>query len=95
MKDELETNYLAAAIDALNKVVTSDVSPRLASKVVRFRKTLQDYAKQHNGGLQTAIDFDANAAETANEIANTAAKNAENGGAKDANGNEIADVYTV
>lgn len=87
MEKELETNYLAAAIDALNKVVTSDVSPRLASKIVRFRQILSTYAATNgkDKGTQTAIDFDAN----------TAAENAENGGAKDANGDEIADIYTV
>lgn len=68
--ETLENNYLVAAIDALNKVVTSDVSPRLASKIVRFRQILSNYA--------------------------ATAENATNGeGAKDANGNEIADVYTV
>lgn len=76
--NEMENNYLAAAIDALNKVVTSDVSPRLASKVVRFRKILTDYANANKGkGTQTAIEF------------------AETDGAKDANSNEINDVYTV
>lgn len=74
--NELENNYLAAAIDALNKVVTSDVSPRLASKVVRFRKILTDYTNANKGkGTQTAIEFVE--------------------GAKDANGNDINDVYTV
>lgn len=79
METTLENNYLAAAIDALNKVVTSDVSPRLASKVVRFRKILTDYAATNGKGkgTQTAINFD------------------ENGGTKDANGNEITDIYTV
>lgn len=79
METTLENNYLAAAIDALNKVITSDVSPRLASKVVRFRKILTDYAATNGKGkgTQTAINFD------------------ENGGAKDANSNEITDIYTV
>lgn len=77
--ETLENNYLAAAIDALNKVVTSDVSPRLASKIVRFRQILSNYATTNGKGkgTQMAIDFDANATETANEIANTAAANAE------------------
>lgn len=74
MENTLEKNYICAAIDALNRVVTSDVTPRLASKVVRFRNILQEYAKTHNG-TQTAIEFP--------------------GGAEDADGNEIADVYTV
>lgn len=79
MVNELENNYLAAAIDALNKVVTSDVSPRLASKIVRFRQILSNYAATDGKGkgTQTAIDFDANA-NAAAEIANTAAENAEN-----------------
>lgn len=95
MANELENNYLAAAIDALNKVVTSDVSPRLASKIVRFRQILSNYAATNGKGkgTQTAIDFEANANAAAAEIANNAAANAE--GAKDANGNEIADTYTV
>lgn len=38
-------NIVAAAINALNLVLTSDVSPRLASKVVRFKKILTDYLK--------------------------------------------------
>lgn len=58
--EALENNYLAAAIDALNKVVTSDVSPRLASKVVRFRKILTDYTATNGKGAQTAINFDEN-----------------------------------
>lgn len=68
MEKTLEKNYICAAIDALNRVVTSDVTPRLASKVVRFRAMLQEYVKTYNGATQTA---------------------------KDADGNEIADVYTV
>lgn len=93
--ETLENNYLAAAIDALNKVVTSDVSPRLASKIVRFRQILSNYAATNGKGkgTQTAIDFEANANAAAAEIANAAAANAEC--AKDANGNEIADIYTV
>lgn len=56
--NEMENNYLAAAIDALNKVVTTDVSPRLASKVVRFRKILTDYANANKGkATQRAIEF--------------------------------------
>lgn len=77
----LEKNYVTAAIDALNTLLTSDVSPRMASKIARFRNVLKDYGKTSNGGLQRAIDFDANA---------------ENGeGATDANGNTVNDVYTV
>lgn len=80
MENELETNYLAAAIDALNKVVTSDVTPRLASKIVRFRQILSNYAVTNGKGkgTQTAIDFEANANAAAAEIANNAAANAEN-----------------
>ena len=48
----LEKNYVAAAIDALNTVLTSDVSPRMASKIARFRNVLKDYAKTSNGGAQ-------------------------------------------
>ena len=43
---ELEKNYVTAAIDALNTLLTSDVSPRMASKIARFRNVLKDYAKQ-------------------------------------------------
>lgn len=79
MVNELENNYLTAAIDALNKVVTSDVSPRLASKIVRFRQILSNYAATNGKGkgAQTAINFEENA-NAAAEIANTAAENAEN-----------------
>ena len=79
MVNELENNYLAAAIDALNKVVTSDVSPRLASKIVRFRQILANYAATNGKGkgTQTAIEFEENA-NAAAEIANNAAENAEN-----------------
>lgn len=72
MANELENNYLAAAINALNTLLTSDVSPRMASKIARFRKVLKDYEAETK---QPKIDFE--------------------GGAKDANGNEINDVYTV
>lgn len=75
----LEKNYVTAAIDALNTLLTSDVSPRMASKIARFRNVLKDYAKTSNGGAQMAINFDANA----------------DGGATDANGNAVNDVYTV
>lgn len=75
MENTLEKNYICAAIDALNRVVTSDVTPRLASKVVRFRTMLQEYVKTYDGGTRTAIESP--------------------GGAKDADGNEIADVHTV
>lgn len=75
--NELEKNYVDAAISALNTLMISDITPRMASKVARFRKVLQDYAKERNGGTQRVIEFD------------------ENGGAKDANGNDIADIYTV
>lgn len=76
---ELEKNYVTAAIDALNTLLTSDVSPRMASKIARFRNVLKDYAKTSNGGAQRVINFDANA----------------DGGATDANGNAVNDVYTV
>lgn len=56
--DETEKNIVAAAIDALNLVLTSDVSPRLASKVVRFKKILSDYIKQNQQNLQKTIDFE-------------------------------------
>lgn len=71
MENELENNYLAAAIDALNKVVTSDVSPRLASKIVRFRQILSNYAATNgkDKGTQTAIDFETNTNAAATEIA--------------------------
>lgn len=80
MVNELENNYLTAAIDALNKVVTSDVSPRLASKIVRFRQILSNYAATNGKGkgAQTAINFEENANAAAAEIANAAAENAEN-----------------
>lgn len=71
---EMETNYVTAAIDALNTLLCSDISPRMASKIAKFRKVLADYGKQ--GGNQRVI------AEMVN-------------GAKDADGKEIADVYTV
>lgn len=79
MVNELENNYLTAAIDALNKVVTSDVSPRLASKIVRFRQILSNYAATNGKGkgTQTAIEFEENANAAAAEIANNAAENAE------------------
>lgn len=51
---ETEKNIVTAAINALNTVLTSDVSPRLASKVVRFKKILSDYIKDK----QTSIDFE-------------------------------------
>lgn len=51
---ETEKNIVLAAINALNTVLTSDVSPRLASKVVRFKKILTDYIKTNT---QTTIDF--------------------------------------
>lgn len=51
---ETEKNIVTAAINALNTVLTSDVSPRLASKVVRFKKILSDYIKDK----QTLIDFE-------------------------------------
>ena len=51
---ETEKNIVSAAINALNTVLTSDVSPRLASKVVRFKKILSDYIKTNT---QTTIDF--------------------------------------
>ncbi len=51
---ETEKNIVLAAINALNTVLTSDVSPRLASKVVRFKKILSDYIKTNT---QTTIDF--------------------------------------
>lgn len=93
MENELENNYLAAAIDALNKVVTSDVSPRLASKIVRFRQILSNYAA--TGGKAKAPKPQLIFVENANaaEIANNAAANVE--GAKDTNGNEIPYIYTV
>lgn len=74
MVNELENNYLTAAIDALNKVVTSDVSPRLASKIVRFRQILSNYAATNGKGkgTQTAIDFEENANTAAENAANTA-----------------------
>ena len=65
MEETLENNYLTAAIEALNKLMTSDISPRMASKIVRFRQTLSNYAA-------------------------TSSK-----GAKDADGKEVNDVYTV
>lgn len=52
---ETEKNIITAAINALNTVLTSDVSPRLASKVVRFKKILSDYIKNNK---QTTIDFE-------------------------------------
>jgi hypothetical protein len=85
MENELVNNYLTAAIDALNKVVTSDVSPRLASKVVRFRQILSNYAATNGKGkgTQTAIEFEENAENAAAKIANNATENAANGeGAK-------------
>lgn len=52
---EIEKNIVLAATNALNAVLTSDVSPRLASKVVRFKKILSDYIKTNT---QTTIDFE-------------------------------------
>lgn len=52
---ETEKNIITAAINALNTVLTSDVSPRLASKVVRFKKILSDYIKTNK---QATIDFE-------------------------------------
>lgn len=78
--DDLQKQYVTAAIDALNILLTSDVSPRLASKIARFRKVLKDYAENEatkKDATQTAINFD------------------DLGGAKDANGNDVNDVYTV
>lgn len=76
--NELENNYVTAAIDALNTLLTSDISPRMASKIARFRSVLKDYAngKGKGKGAQTAIQF-------------------ESEGAKDANGNDVNDIYTV
>lgn len=51
---ETEKNIVLAAINALNTVLTSDVSPRLASKVVRFKKILSDYIKTNK---QTTINY--------------------------------------
>lgn len=53
----LEKEYITAAIDALNRVMLSDVSPRLTSKIARFRKVLQEYAKECDGGKQRVIEF--------------------------------------
>lgn len=73
--DDLQKQYVTAAIDALNTLLTSDVSPRLASKIARFRKVLKDYAE--NEAAKNAVNFD------------------DLGGAKDADGNDVNDVYTV
>lgn len=70
--DDLQKQYVSAALDALNKLLTSEITPRLASKIARFKVVLTDYAKTV-----------------------TAEKNAMDGGAKDANGNDVTDVYTV
>lgn len=62
--NELETNYVTAAINALNTLLTSDISPRMASKIARFRNVLKDYA---NGkGAQKAINFEGEGAKDAN-----------------------------
>lgn len=74
--EKTEIQYIAAAIDALNALITRDVTPRLITKIARFRKVLTEYAKTvRNTPTQTVIEF--------------------TDGAKDANGNEINDVYTV
>lgn len=75
--DDLQKQYVTAALDALNTLLTSDISPRLASKIARFKAVLNDYAKTvaKSNATQTKIDFE--------------------GGAKDANGNDINDIYTV
>lgn len=70
--DDLQKQYVTAAIDALNILLTSEITPRLASKIARFKVVLTDYAKTV-----------------------TPEKPAMDGGAKDANGNDVTDVYTV
>lgn len=70
--DDLQKQYVTAALDALNTLLTSEITPRLASKIARFKVVLTDYAKTV-----------------------TAEKNAMDGGAKDANGNDVTDLYTV
>ena len=70
--DDLQKQYVTAAIDALNTLLTSEITPRLASKIARFKVVLTDYAKTVNAE-KTAMD----------------------GGAKDADGKDINDVYTV
>lgn len=72
MENELETNYVAAAIAALNTLLTSDVSPRMASKIARFRNVLKDYAsgKDKGEGAQKAINFEGEGANgnTVNDV---------------------------
>lgn len=75
--EKTEVQYIAAAIDALNALITRDVTPRLITKIARFRKILAEYAKSiRNAPKQTQIEFGGD-------------------GAEDANGNNVADVYTV
>lgn len=68
MENELETNYVTAAINALNTLLTSDVSPRMASKIARFRNVLKDYANGNGKGkgAQKAINFEGEGAKDAN-----------------------------
>lgn len=75
--EKTEIQYIAAAIDALNALITRDVTPRLITKIARFRKILSEYAKSiRNAPKQTRIEF-------------------EGEGAKDANGENVTDIYTV
>lgn len=75
--EKTEIQYIAAAIDALNVLMTQDVTPRLITKIARFRKVLAEYAKSiRNAPKQTKIEFIEE-------------------GAKDANGENVTDIYTV
>lgn len=55
--DDLQKQYVSAAISALNALLTSEITPRLASKIARFKVVLTDYAKQVRDAVQTCIDF--------------------------------------
>lgn len=62
---ELETNYVTAAIDALNTLLCSDVTPRLASKITRFRKMLSEYVSA-NGNQRVIKEMITDGAKDAN-----------------------------
>lgn len=80
-------NLLQAVLNALNAVMLDNsTAPRLASKLARFRNVICSEIKA------AAADFD-NAAPTVFD--NAAPTVFGNDGAKDANGNAVADVYSV
>lgn len=73
-------NLLQSVLNALNAVMLDDsTAPRLASKLARFRNVICSEIKAATAGYD-------NAAPTVFD---------DGEGAKDANSNEVSDVYTV